>query len=58
MVGALIAHAFTYPNIKRVIAHTMKTNAKSISVLRRNSFQPAGDGEEPDTFRFERVRIP
>jgi len=52
IVRALVRRAFTYPYIQRVIAHTLKTNQKSISVLLRAGFQPAGKGEEPESLCF------
>jgi RimJ/RimL family protein N-acetyltransferase len=56
MVQALVKHAFTFPNIERVIAHTTEANPASISVLLRCGFHAEGTGPEPGTLRFANPR--
>lgn len=56
IVQALVDHAFTFPHIERVIAHTTKANPASISVLLRGGFHAEGAGREFGTLRFERSR--
>ena len=51
-VGGLLAHAFTRPEILRVIAHTKPELAASIGVLEKCGFRLAGDGPEPGVIRF------
>jgi [ribosomal protein S5]-alanine N-acetyltransferase len=55
MVGSLVAHAFTFPSTKRIIAHTTAANPASIAVLSRCGFESAGVGRE-GALRFERPR--
>jgi RimJ/RimL family protein N-acetyltransferase len=56
IVRMLLEHAFTFPQVERVIAHTTEANPASISVLLRCGFHAAGLGRELDTLRFERSR--
>jgi RimJ/RimL family protein N-acetyltransferase len=60
MARMLVAHAFTFPGIQRVIAHTREDNPASVKVLQRAGFraglQAAGEGAEPGTVRFEQDR--
>lgn len=56
IVGALAAHAFTFPTVSRVIAHTSAENAASIKVLLTSGFLAAGAGEGPGTLLFVRAR--
>jgi len=58
MVQALLDHAFTFANIKRVIAHTTAANPASISVLLRCGFHAEGAGREFGTLRFGCSRTP
>ena len=51
-----VAHAFTFPLVKRIIAHTADDNPASIKVLVRSGFQPAGAAAEAGALRFERTR--
>ena len=53
MVRVLVAHAFTFGNINRVIAHTAAENTASVRVLARCGFQAVGAGADPGTVRFE-----
>jgi [ribosomal protein S5]-alanine N-acetyltransferase len=57
MVQTLVEHAFTFPGVKRIIAHTTEANPASIAVLLRCGFHRAGAGREIGTLRFERSRI-
>jgi len=56
IVSTLVAHAFTFPDVARVIAHTSAENVGSIKVLSANGFQPAGPGEDAGTLRFKTAR--
>lgn len=58
MVRMLVEHAFTFPRVDRVIAHTTKANPASISVLLRCGFRAEGAGREVGTLRFEYSRTP
>ena len=58
IVQVLVQHAFTFAQVKRVIAHTRETNQASIGVLMRCGFLAAGAGQEAGTLRFERGRAP
>jgi RimJ/RimL family protein N-acetyltransferase len=57
MVASLVAHAFTFPGVNRVIAHTTDANPASIAVLNRCGFRGAGTGRE-GALRFEIPRAP
>jgi|WetSurMetagenome_2_1015567.scaffolds.fasta_scaffold332354_2 [ribosomal protein S5]-alanine N-acetyltransferase len=52
VVGALVARAFSRPDVARVIAHTSADNLASSRVLERCGFSPDGPGAEPGTLRF------
>lgn len=52
----LLAHAFTLPAVRRVIAETLPELLPSIGVLRKCGFRPAGEGAEPGVIRFEITR--
>jgi [ribosomal protein S5]-alanine N-acetyltransferase len=56
IVKTLVAHAFTFPGVVRVIAHTSAENDASMKVLSANGFQAAGPGEDAGTLRFEAAR--
>jgi ribosomal-protein-alanine N-acetyltransferase len=56
IVGTLLGHAFTFPGVVRVIAHTSAENPASIKVLTGNGFQHVGPGEETGMLRFEHAR--
>ena len=53
IVQGFVQHAFTFAEVKRVIAHTTATNQASISVLMRCGFRAMGAGQEAGTLRFE-----
>jgi RimJ/RimL family protein N-acetyltransferase len=50
---ALIAHAFTHPEVERVIAETLPDLAPSIGVLKKCGFTLIGEGSEPGVIRYE-----
>jgi RimJ/RimL family protein N-acetyltransferase len=54
--GGLVAWAFAYPEVSRVVAHTLPELRASIRVLENNGFLQRGQPEEPDTIRFELER--
>jgi RimJ/RimL family protein N-acetyltransferase len=56
LVQALVAQAFSFPHVRRVIAHTTAGNAASVGVLARCGFAQAGPGAEPGSIRFEQPR--
>ena len=56
MVRALVSRAFDAPGVDRVIAHALSTNDRSIRLLLRCGFTPAGAGGEPGTVRHEKLR--
>lgn len=51
-VHALVAWAFTHPEVERVIAHTLPALQPSIRVLEKCGFKAAGAGAEEGTLRF------
>lgn len=53
MVRMLVAHAFTFAPVERVIAHTTEANPASIGVLLRSGLQAKGAGREAGSLRFE-----
>lgn len=56
IVKLLAAHAFTFSQVNRILAHTAKDNSASIKVLVRSGFHPDGPGAEAGTLRFECTR--
>jgi [ribosomal protein S5]-alanine N-acetyltransferase len=52
IVGALVARAFSRPEVARVVARTSADNLASAHVLERCGFSPDGAGAEPGTLRF------
>ena len=56
IVNLLADHAFTFPQISRIIAHTAEATLASVNVLVRCGFVPVGAGAEAGTLRFERLR--
>jgi len=52
LVQALLARAFSVPEVVRVIAHTTPTNLGSIAVLKRCGFSFIGPGSEPGTVQY------
>ena len=55
-MGGLIDWAFSHPQVRRIRAHTYRRLAASIRVLEKNGLSFVGDGDEPDTIRFELAR--
>lgn len=55
-VHALVARAFTVPEVRRVIAETLPELLPSIGVLHKCGFRLIGPGSEPGVIRFERTR--
>ncbi len=55
-VGGMLAHAFTFPEVSRVIAETLPALEPSIGVLRKCGFRFIGDGSGPGVIRFEVTR--
>jgi ribosomal-protein-alanine N-acetyltransferase len=53
---ALLAHAFTYPAVHKVIAETLPELTGSIGVLTKCGFHLIGEGSEPGVIRFELTR--
>lgn len=52
----LLAHAFAYPAVHKVIAETLPELTRSIGVLTRCGFHLIGEGSEPGVIRFELTR--
>lgn len=55
-VRGLLAHAFAFPAVQRVIAETLPELTPSIGVLRKSDFRLIGGGSEPGVIRFELTR--
>jgi RimJ/RimL family protein N-acetyltransferase len=53
IVQALVARAFSFPRVERVIAHTVTSNAASIAVLTKCGFRFA-EATEGEGVRYER----
>lgn len=49
----LVAHAFSRPEIRRVVPETLPELTASIGVLRKLGFAPVGEGSEPGVVRYE-----
>lgn len=56
LVTLLATHAFTFPQINRLIAHTAEANLASSKVLARCGFHFVGPGADAEILRFERYR--
>ncbi len=56
MMAGILHWAFGHPSVKRVIADTQPTNLPSVRLLQRNGFTPCGDGNEPGSQMFEKLR--
>ena len=56
LVRGLMARAFSFPAVKRIIAHTHVGNYASIKVLERCGFICDGPGEEAETVRYSLTR--
>jgi len=52
----LVARAFAFPTVTRVIAETLPELAPSIGVLSKCGFRLIGEGGEPGVIRFELTR--
>jgi|SRR6185436_2064650 len=52
----LVAHAFAYPEVTRVIAQTLPELLPSIGVLEKCSFRFIGEGSEEGAICFELMR--
>jgi ribosomal-protein-alanine N-acetyltransferase len=55
-MGGLIDWAFSHPEVRRIRAHTFRHLTASIRVLEKNGLSHVGDGDEPETLRFELAR--
>jgi len=55
-VRALIAWAFSHPEVGRIVAETLPDNEPSIRVLLRAGFRPGGKASEPGHARFLLMR--
>jgi RimJ/RimL family protein N-acetyltransferase len=56
VVRGLVAHAFSYPSVRRVIAHTLPELAPSIGVLEKCGFQLVEESPAPGVIRFALAR--
>jgi RimJ/RimL family protein N-acetyltransferase len=52
----MMARAFRYPSVRRVIAETLPELTASIGVLDKCGFRLIGEGSEPGVIRFECTR--
>ncbi len=60
IAGALIEYAYTFPEVKTIVAHTLSFENPSTSVLRKCGFHFIGevhDPEDGDIWRWELKRI-
>jgi RimJ/RimL family protein N-acetyltransferase/uncharacterized damage-inducible protein DinB len=55
-VNALVDHALTIPQVRRIIAETLPALGPSIRVLERTGFRLIGEGSERGVIRFELTR--
>jgi [ribosomal protein S5]-alanine N-acetyltransferase len=53
IVQALLTRAWSFPAVRRVIAHAQSSNVGSAKVLERCGFRAAGPGGEPGTVAYE-----
>ena len=51
-VSALIAWAFSHPEVREIVAETLPDNVRSIRVLQRAGFLRGGQASEPGHIRF------
>jgi [ribosomal protein S5]-alanine N-acetyltransferase len=56
VVRGLVAHAFSYPSVRRVIAHTLPELTPSIGVLEKCGFQLVAESPGPGVIRFALAR--
>lgn len=54
--GALVARAFSHPQVERVVAETYPELKASIRVMEKNGLRFAGDGSEERVVRYELTR--
>jgi RimJ/RimL family protein N-acetyltransferase len=52
-MGGLIDWAFSHDEVRAIRAHTSRDLTASIRVLEKNGLSYVGDGDPPDTVRFE-----
>lgn len=52
----MVARAFRFPSVRRVIAETLPELTPSIGVLQKCGFRLIGEGSEPGVIRFEITR--
>ena len=52
VVRGLVAHAFSYPSVRRVIAHTLPELTPSIGVLEKCGFELVAESLTPGVIRF------
>ncbi len=57
MVAGLIGWASRDPRVASIEGETTPDNLRSIRVLERNGFEPAGEGIEPGSVRFRRYVV-
>lgn len=55
-IEGLVAHAFSRPGVRRVIAHTPADGAASIGALEKAGFQLVNEGGEAETIRYQITR--
>lgn len=55
-MGGLIDWAFSHPEVRRIVADAHRDGAASIRVLEESGLSHVGDGDGPDTLRFELAR--
>jgi RimJ/RimL family protein N-acetyltransferase len=58
IVQFLVARAFSFAEVERVIAQAQESNLASSTVLARCGFVAVGQGAEAGSIRYERVREP
>ena len=56
LVEALVAHAFEFPEVQRVIAHTSDANVASTQVLLKCGFTRVGAGKESGNVEYQREK--
>jgi RimJ/RimL family protein N-acetyltransferase len=58
LVCALLQHAFATGQVRRIVAHTARSNLGSIQVLERAGFRLAGHGQDRETLEYHRWLLP
>jgi ribosomal-protein-alanine N-acetyltransferase len=56
VVRGLVAHAFSFPSVRRIIAHTLPELTPSIGVLEKCGFQRVEESPTPGVIRFALAR--